>query len=219
MDCLYRQFCESYFLGGSDTEFILISEDGTQFMRSDLGTLEGPYDIDQLFDSPIPMETIGAARRVNGYNQPQPYRFQFYDKSGFQNVLYNPFTNSWGNVNTGATVPFDAVGIGAMTYKSTTASDMYYFNRDGDKWAFYVSNTPSASRDLWKWGEGVGSTQADPILTFNVGAATSYTSTAGNISDILFDKGGTRYVVYGKGFGTVTTNNPNGVGAIGPFDL
>lgn len=205
--------------GGSDTEFILISEEGTQFMRSDLGTLEGPYDIDQLFDSPIPMETIGAARRINGYNQPHPYRFQFYDKSGFQNVLYNPFTDSWGSVNTGATVPFDAVGIGAMTYKSTTASDMYYFNRDGDKWAFYISNTPSDSRDLWKWGEGVGSTQSDPILTFNVGAATSFTSTAGNILDILFDKGGTRYIVYGNGFGTVTDDNVNGVGAIGPFDL
>ncbi|MEM6964670.1 MAG: thiol-activated cytolysin family protein [Bacteroidota bacterium] len=205
--------------GGSETEFVLVSEDGTQFLRSDLGTLEGTFSINEMFDSPFPIETIGAARRVNGYNQPHPYRFQFYDKSGFQNVMYNPFDNTWGSVNTGATAPFDGVGIGAFTSKSATASDMYFFNKEGNKWTVFNSNTPGNSRDLWEWGASIGSSQSDPLLVFNIGAATGYTSGSGNIFYILFDKGGTRYQIYGRGFAPVTSSNPNGIGTIGPFDL
>lgn len=209
----------AFKIGDSATEFILVSQDGTEFLRSNIGSLEGPFSIDELFDSPFPIETIGAARKINGYNNPQPYRYQFYDKSGFQNVTYNPFNNTWGNVNPGATAPFDGVGIGAFCYKSNTASDMYYFNKDGTKWASYTNGATGSSTELWSFGGSVGSTQTDPWVSFNVGAATTYTSISGNFSFILFDKGGTRYLVYGKGLGTSGAGNPDAYGVLGPFDL
>ena len=202
--------------GDSPTEFALISEDGTQFIRSDLGSLEGPFHIDELFDSPFPMETIGAARRSNDVSPPN---YQLYDKSGLQNITYFSATNTWGNVTPGATAPFDAVGIGAMANKSSTTYDMYYFNREGTKWASFTNGNTGAATELYDWASSVGSTQTNPWIPFNVGAATTYTSASGNLAFILFDKGGTRYLVYGIGLGTVTNDNPQAYGVLGPFDL
>ena len=52
----------------SGTEFILINKDGDQFMRSNIGELDGPFPIDSLGGGPAPFN-IGAACNIDGNDQ------------------------------------------------------------------------------------------------------------------------------------------------------
>ena len=202
------------------TEFILINQEGDQYMQSNLGSLEGPFPIDELFGGGCLLDDIGAAAQINFYlgGELQTY-IQVFDKTGIKWTAYHMNAEQWGTATVdGAPEPFAAVGVGAKVYKHETLDYSYYFNRDGDRWASQNSGNPSSPLEIWRWGESVGSTQANPWIPFDVGAITTNVIN-GNFYFILFDKGGTRYVVYGPNLGTVSGINPDAVGVLGPFDL
>ena len=197
------------------TEFILINKDGDQFMRSNTGSLEGPFHINELGSNDCPFDGVGAACNLDG-NQYGDFYLMAFDKSGTQYTYMNP-AGQWStqiesitNLADGS-CPFNIVGVGAMAfnYKDEFGpSGRYMFSRPGDKYSHYLNNPQSFGTvyNVWQWGP-------DYSLPFDkIGAAIGF-----YIGDdkffIHFNDTGTKYSVYGNVFGTGET------GVLGPFDL
>lgn len=197
-------------------EFILISKDGQQFMRSNPGSLEGPFSIHELGDGPCPLEGgVGAATNLNG-NQDGDFYLMAFDKLGINYTYMNPSGNWSTQIRpisdlADGSNPFNISGIGAVAFKWVDPlgpSSRYMFNLDGDQYSSYVNNPQSFStvRDLWQWGP-------DNTCPFDaVGAAIGF-----YIGDdqfyIHFSESGTQYSLYGNVDGTGNHK------FIGPFSL
>ncbi|MBI1223832.1 MAG: hypothetical protein GC192_01230 [Bacteroidetes bacterium] len=197
------------------TEFILISRDGGQWMRSNPGVLEGPFPIGQLGTTPCPLQGgIGAACNLEG-NQNGEFYLMAFDKLGLNYAYMNP-DGEWSNVTpisnlANGTCPFNLTGVGAMAFNLKDPqgpSTRYMFNKEGSKYANYINNPNSFSSvyDAWQWGP-------DHTMPFDkVGAAIGFYIGEKQYF-IHFNDLGTKYSVYGNVDGNGT------IKFIGPFDL
>ncbi len=195
-------------------EFILINKEGDRFMRSNTGTLEGPFHIDELGTESCPLDGIGAAVNFKG-NQNNQFYLMAFDKSGTQ-FNYMNANGVWldnepiSNLANGNS-PFNITGVGAITFTSVDPngpSGRYMFNKEGNKYSHFNSGSNSfgAVHNLWEWGP-------DNTCPFNeVGAGIGF-YIGNDRFFILFDESGLKYTVYGNvaGSGNETF--------IGPFNL
>ncbi len=195
-------------------EFVLISKDGDQYMISNTGQLDGPYDIDQLGNTSCPFDGLGAACNIEG-NANGDFYLQAFDKSGTNYAYMNP-DGKWGNIHPISelalgTGPFNLVGIGAVGFRhkdSQGPASRYMFNREGLKYSAYLNNPNSFGNvyNTWQWGP-------DYILPFEkIGAAIGF-FIGNDLFYILFNDAGTKYTLYGNVYGDGVTN------ILGPFDL
>ncbi len=200
----------------SGTEFILISKDGTQYMRSNIGELDGPFPIDSLGGGPAPFD-IGAACNIDGNDQPD-YWVMIVDKSG---GYYSYITGS-GVWSTGDPTPisnlangdnpFALNGIGGMlfNYKSPEGpANRYVINKDGTYFSLYNNNPNSFGKvyPITDWSGG-----GLPFDSKTVGAGIGfYLGT--KMFYLLFNGEGTQYAISGDVYGKGTHE------FIGPFDL
>ncbi len=194
------------------TEFVLISKDGKQFMRSANAQLEGPFPIEELFEGTYPFgnDGIGAACNTS-LGSSINTTLMFMSQSGlFYNYVLDGETwrsnlNNIENLAAGNN-PFAVNGIGAMVFRSYSGgpSDRYMINRDGTRYSRY-SNNPNqfnGESNISSWGNG--------SLPFDkVGAGIGF-FLGNNIQYLLFDGTGTQYVI---------SNAALNWGFIGPFDL
>ncbi|MFD0797583.1 thiol-activated cytolysin family protein [Maribacter chungangensis] len=194
------------------TEFVLISTDGKQFMRSANAQLDGPFPIEELYEGDYPFgdDGIGAACNTS-LGSSENNTIMFMSQSGlFYNYVLNGETwrsnlNNIENLAAGEN-PFAVNGIGAMVFRNYNGgpSDRYMINRDGTQFSRY-SNNPNqfnGTDDISDWGNGT--------LPFDsVGAGIGF-FLGNNRQYLLFNKAGTQYVI---------SNAELGWGFIGPFDL
>ncbi len=194
------------------TEFVLISVDGKEFMRSSNAQLEGPFPIEDLYEGEYPFgnDGIGAACNTS-LGSSTDNTIMFMSQSGlFYNYVLDGETwrsslNNIENLAAGEN-PFAVNGIGAMVFRSYNGgpSDRYMINRDGTEYSRY-SNNPNqfnGTYDISEWGNGT--------LPFEtVGAGIGF-YLGNNRQYLLFNKAGTQYVI---------SNEELGWGFIGPFDL
>lgn len=203
----------AYAING--TEFILINRDGDQFMRSNTGSLEGPFPLSQLSSETIPLDGIGAACNIEGNNSGQPL-IQFFNKAGTEySYMYEDGT--WLSVHPISDLavgdnPFNGVGIGAVAWNHKDPNgpaSRYVFNKTGDKYSRYDNNPNvfGTTYNLYDWGpDGSITAHFDRVgaaIGFDIGNTKFF---------ILFNDLGTQYVYYGN-------LNGNGTEVIGPFDL
>lgn len=198
------------------TEFILINKEGTQFMKSNTGTLEGPFSINELGTEPCPFTSIGAACNIDG-NQNGEYFLQVFDGSGTQYSYLNPSSGNWLSVSPISQLalgdnPFQAVGIGAVAFNfkdDLGPAGRYVFNKTGDKYSHYRNNPNEfgSTHDLYDWGPDGSVTQHFD----RIGAAIGF-FIGNDRYFLLFNDLGTQYIYYGN-------LNGNGTEVIGPFDL
>ena len=197
------------------SEFILISRDGQQWMRSNPDMLEGPFPIDELGIEPCPLQGgVGAACNLDGNQNGDFYLFAF-DKLGLNYAYMNPSGN-WGEPQpisnfADGICPFNLSGVGAMAFKYKDPmgpSSRYMWNKEGLKYSSYLNNPKSFSSvyNTWQWGP-------DHTIPFDdVGAAIGF-YIGDDLYHIHFNELGTKYSIYG---------NVDGTGShkfIGPFDL
>ncbi len=200
----------------SGTRFVLISKDGTQFMRSDIGVLDGPFPLDSLGGGPAPFK-IGAACNIDGNDQSDFWVMVMDQTGGYYSYITGfgtwstseptPVSNLANGVN-----PFALNGIGAIAfhYKSADGpADRYMINKDGTSFCLYMNNPNSfgkvASIETWAGG-GL------PFSTKTVGAAIGFYLGQKRFY-LLFNGEGTQYCISGDVFGKGTNE------FIGPFDL
>lgn len=198
------------------TEFILISKTGDQWMRSDVGVLEGPFPISELGNTPPPFAGVGAACNIAG-NQNADGWIQCVDMSGSLFTYLKP-SGEWStqvqpisNMAVGDN-PFGLNGIGALVFRhkeSSGPASRWVVNKDGTNFARYDNNPNSFGnvQNSANWAGGGMPFIVDKIgggLGFYIGNFRYY---------LLFNSTGTRYCISG---------NVNGTGAnefVGPFDL
>jgi thiol-activated cytolysin len=196
------------------TEFILISQDGKQFMRSDIDLLEGPFPIAELGIEPPPFDAIGAATNIDGNNVSDGW-IMVVDGSGTQYAYLNssggwsdeprPITDLTENDN-----PFALNGIGALVFENTDPPVRWAFNRDGTTYSRYNRSTKEFGR--------VESTEKFigielPFTTKKVGAGIGFYRGNQLPFYLFFNDVGDEYCIIGD----VTGNGS--YGSIGPFDL
>lgn len=198
------------------TEFILISKTGDQWMRSNIGELEGPFPISELGNTPPPFSGIGAACNING-NQTADGWIQIVDMtgslftylrpSGEYSTQVQPISNMAVGDN-----PFGLNGIGAMVFRhkdSDGPASRWMVNQDGTQFARYDNNPNQFGnvQDSEDWAGG-----GMPFIVDKIGGGLGFF--IGNFRYyLLFDQTGTQYCISG---------NVNGTGAnefVGPFDL
>lgn len=200
----------------SGTEFILIDITGKQFMRSNIGVLEGPFSINELGGGPPPFDGIGAACNIDGNDQ-SDYWVMIMDMTGAQ-YSYIRWDGNWssqvtpiGNLADGVN-PFALNGIGAMLFRYKDPSgpaNRYMINKDGTSFSLYQNNPNSFGNveSVSSWA-GIGVPfeikKAGAGIGFYIGTKRFY---------MLFSYDGTQYAISGDVFGTGTNE------FIGPFDL
>ncbi len=197
------------------TEFILVNKAGDQYMISNVGTLEGPYSIDQLGDGPCPFNAIGAACNLDG-NDYEQATVMIFDETGTK-YTYMLDNGRWLNIENitqlaSGSSPFNLSGVGAMAFRTKDLlgpSTRLMFNKDGTLWTIYNNNPqgftgPKNLNQLFSGHnfpsgmDGVGAS-----IGFDIGDDHFY---------IFFDKTGKKYTIFG---------NVNGQGNsyIGPFSI
>jgi thiol-activated cytolysin len=200
----------------SGTEFILIDNTGTQYMRSNIGILEGPFSIDQLATGQRPFD-IGAACNIDGNNEPDAW-IMIMDVTGSM-YSYITSTGTWSgggslpisNLADGYN-PFGLNGIGAMLFQYKDISgpaSRYMINKDGTQFSVYTNNPNSFGpvANMETWAGGGMPFDIDKVsagIGFYIGQKMYY---------LLFNYSGTQYCISGDVFGTGTNE------FIGPFDL
>ncbi len=195
----------------NDTEFILIDINGTQFMRSDVGVLEGPFPIGELAEGTMVFSGIGAASNIDGNDYENPW-IQIVDMTGSQ-YAYITGNRTWSSTSRPITDlaegnnPFNLNGIGAMAFLSKSndgPSSRIMFNKDGDKYSHYTNNPNSFGPvyDITNWEDG------PPFQVKKIGAMIGFF--LGNQRyHIVFNHLGTQYAVWPTG----------GPEWLGPYDL
>lgn len=201
---------------GEGTEFYLVNQAGDQYMKSNVGSLEGPFPVSSLGTGELPFN-IGAACRIDG-NQNSDSWTMIVDVTGSQ-YSYLRWDGSWSsqvtpiaNLATGNN-PFSLNGIGAMLFRyldPNGPSQRYMYNVDGTFYSLY-SNNPNefgstSPTELW------GANYQMPFEVDKVGAGIGF-YLGNNRFYILFDHTGTQYCVSGN------VNGDGSNGFIGPFDL
>lgn len=187
-------------------------------MRSNVGSLEGPFPISDLAGGePPPFDGIGAACNIDGNNFDDGYWVMIMDMTGSL-YSYIRFDTTWSanvlpisNLAQGDN-PFGLNGIGAMLFREKTSdgpSNRYMINKDGTKFSLYYNNPNSYGKvqDIETWAGG-----GLPFEVKKVGAGIGFY--IGNKRYyLLFNYTGTQYCISGDVFGTGTNE------FIGPFDL
>ncbi|MEZ5058035.1 MAG: thiol-activated cytolysin family protein [Saprospiraceae bacterium] len=200
------------------TEMYLISKDGTQYMKSDIGTLEGPFPISQLGDGTCPLTKIGAACNLEGNKKSgsnEQITVMAFDETGtkyaymFDDGGWSSNLSDVSSINNG-TCPFNASGVGALAFywkDEQGPSSRFFFNQAGDKYCTYTNN-PQKFGPSTSLSSGFGNfTNLIP----DVGAAIGFY--IGNDKYyVFFSKAGTEYVINGNLEGT-------GVKNYGPFPI
>lgn len=195
------------------TEFILINKDGDQFMRSNTGSLEGPFHIDDLGSEPCPLGKISAAVNIDG-NQYGEFYLMAFDEFG-TSYNYMGSSGNWldnepiTNLD-GGTCPFNLNGIGGMAFQwkdEFGPSSRMMFNRDGDSYTVYTNN-PENFAGPYPITTLLGT---DPAFD-EIGAAIGFYIGVDRF-EILFNKLGTKYIVRGN------VDGSGSIKRIGPFDL
>ncbi|WP_053404843.1 thiol-activated cytolysin family protein [Persicobacter sp. CCB-QB2] len=199
-----------------DTEFVLISKDGKQFMRSNIGELEGPFSVNELADGDRPFD-IGAACNIDGNDDAAPW-IMTMDVTGSQ-YAYIRFDGRWSS-NGAQPIskladgfnPFSLNGIGAMAFRfksSEGPANRYMINSDGTQFSLYQNNPNSFGNvtSITNWADG-----SLPFEQQKVGAAIGFYLGQKRFY-LLFNLEGTEYAISGDVFGTGENT------FIGPFDL
>ncbi|MCB9294385.1 MAG: thiol-activated cytolysin family protein [Lewinellaceae bacterium] len=197
------------------TEFILVNKAGDQYMISDVGSLKGPYSIDELGDGPCPFTSISAACNLEG-NDYEQATIMMFDQTGTR-YTYMLDNGRWLNVENitnlaNGSSPFNLSGVGAMAFRTKDPlgpSTRVMFNQDGTLWTIYNNNPQgfSSPKNL----NQLFSNHNFPSGMDGVGASIGF-----DIGDdhfyIFFDKTGRKYTIFG---------NVNGQGNryIGPFAI
>ncbi|MEM9674408.1 MAG: thiol-activated cytolysin family protein [Bacteroidota bacterium] len=198
------------------TEFILISEDGKQFMRSNVSSLEGPFPIDELGVEAPPFD-IGAACAIDG-NDVDDSWIMVMDITGSQWTYLRPNGTYSSNGPqpvadlADGTNPFALNGVGAMmfNYKDPMGpASRWMINQDGTAYSLYLNNPRSfgSVQNIESWSGG-----GLPFEEKKVGAGIGFYLGQKQFF-VLFNKSGTQYCISGDVFGTGSH------GFIGPFDL
>lgn len=199
-------------------ELVLINKEGTLFLLSTVGKLEGPFPIDQLGAEPCPLGSIGAACNIDG-NLAGEFYLMAWDKTGTKYTWMNGngyWTDNIKDVTEWAqgTYPYNSTGVGAMAFRSKDPlgpATRYVFNGPGDRFLQFHNNYQGNGAAflhnlaVWQWG-------VDNTIPFaRIGAGIGL-YLGDDLYHILFDEGGTKYTVYG---------NFDGGGSYfkGPFDL
>ncbi len=203
----------------SGTEFILISMDGQQYLKSNIGVLEGPYSIEQLGGGPAPFSGIGAACNIDGNNHDDDPWIMIMDMTGAY-YSYIRWDGTWssnpptpiGELAQGVN-PFALNGIGAMVFREKTdlgPSNRYMINKDGTQFALYYNNNSGSYgnvQDVEDWAGGGLPFEVKKVgagIGFYIGQKRFY---------MLFNHTGTEYCISGDVFGTGSNE------FIGPFEL
>ncbi len=200
------------------TEFILIDETGTQFMRSNVGSLEGPFPVSDLGGGEEPPFAIGAACNIDGNNEESPW-IMIMDVTG----SFYSYLTSQGEWSANGALPisnlalgdnpFGLNGIGAMLFRNKTEegpATRYMINKDGTKYSIYHNENSGyydPVGDVVNWAGGGMPFEVDKVgagIGFDIGTKHYY---------MLFNYTGTQYCISGDVFGTGTNE------FIGPFDL
>jgi thiol-activated cytolysin len=198
------------------TEFILISLDGTEFLRSDINVLEGPFPISQLGGGTPPFPGIGAACRIDGNNENESWtmimdmtgsQFSYLRSDGTWSTQVQPISNLADGYN-----PFGLNGIGAMLFNyhdPMGPSRRYMINKDGTQFSLYYNNPNSFGSvyDIEDWANG-----QMPFAVKKVGAGIGFYIGQKKFY-MLFNHTGNQYCISGDVYGTGTNE------FIGPFDL
>jgi len=200
------------------TDFILISLDGTQYLKSSLGTLEGPFSINELGGGPPPFPGIGAACSIEGNESGDDTWVMIMDMTGGL-YSYIRWDGTWSsNVTPISNLaqgynPFAINGIGAMVFRqkqNQTQSNRYMVNKDGTQFALYYNNDGGSFNSVeqtYQWAGGGMPFEVDKIgagVGFYLGEKRFY---------MLFNHTGTKYCISGDVYGTGSND------FIGPFDL
>ena len=135
-------------------ETVLINTDGDQYMISNVGSLEGPFPIEQLGgEGTMPFPRIGAACNLNG-NGVKEQTIMIFDESGTKySYLIGGIGSRWRNAEelynmADGACPFNSVGVGAMTFLTKSSqgpSTRYFYSSMGDKFTLYNNNPQSFS--------------------------------------------------------------------------
>lgn len=193
------------------TEFILISMDGKDYMRSFEGKLEGPFPLSNLFEGEVPFgdNGIGAACNIEGNQSGSDNTIMVMSRNGlfYNYVIGGKWTNNQQNIENLAVGnnPFANSGVGAMLFRSKDPlgpSQRWMFNGAGTQYVKYKNNPNEFEtvNNTRQWGP-------DDSLPFErVGAGIGF-YLGNNRVYILFDHTGTKYHVY------------DNLGNSGPFDL
>ena len=199
----------------SGTTFILISQDGKQFMRSNVGELEGPFPIDELGSEACPLNGgIGAACNIEG-NESGEFYLMAFNATGTEYAYMNPSGN-WGEAraiqtwNGTPTYPYISTGVSALVFKKRFADgtlSRYVFNGTGDQFLTYknshhLGNGNYGSAFLWptaysNWGGNIN--KPFPRVSGTIGFTLG-----GKWFSIHFNESGTKYAVYGDHDGSGT---------------
>ena len=198
------------------TEFILIDLTGTQYMRSNIGSLEGPFPVSELGGGPQPFD-IGAACNIDG-NDEEAHWVMIMDLTGSY-YSYIRHDSLWSgndpspisNLALGEN-PFGLNGIGAMIFREKTEegpANRYMVNRDGTLFSLYTNNPNSfgSVSDIENWAGGGMPFEVNKVgagIGFYIGQKRYY---------MLFNLTGTQYCISGDVYGTGSNE------FIGPFDL
>jgi thiol-activated cytolysin len=199
------------------TEFILIDETGTQFMRSNVGSLEGPFPVSDLGGGEEQPFNIGAACNIDGNDSGPGFWTMIMDLTGSY-YSYIRHDTAWSgndpqpisNLAEGNN-PFGLNGIGAIVFREKTnegPANRYMINKDGTQYSRYTNNPNSFGtvHDITDWGNGELPFEVKKVgagIGFYIGTKRYY---------LLFNYTGTQYCISGDVFGT-------GDDFIGPFDL
>lgn len=201
------------------TEFILISLDGTQYLKSNIGTLEGPFLISELGGGETPpFAGIGAACSIEGNDPYNDSWIMIMDMTGALYSYIRPDTSWSSNVNPIGNLaqgynPFALNGIGAMLFRqqtSDTQSNRYMINKDGTQYSIYYNNDGGSFNSpgfVENWAGGGMPFEVKKVgagIGFYIGEKRFY---------MLFNHTGTQYCISGDVYGTRSNE------FIGPFDL
>lgn len=120
-------------LDGHD-KFLLVNKEGREYMISENGALDGPYSIDELGETPCPLNNIGAAAYIEGSSTSNT--IMFFDELGVNLTYFYAETGKWGQVEKvadwgGGEFPFNLKGISAALNYGVEADPVlpdYYTN-------------------------------------------------------------------------------------------
>lgn len=196
----------------SANEIILINKEGTEFLRSTPGELQGPYSIDQLGSTPCPLSGIGAISYTEGI----PNSTLAFDVSGL-NYAYMSESGTWSAAQpiislAQGTCPFNLFGVGAIAASFADVSYVVWatFDSDGKTLSYFYEEPENEFIATIPLNDPFIFPQ--PIPFDALGAGTYFKLGESDIS-IYFNKLGTRYVLNGDFFGDGEQM------LLGPFDL
>ncbi len=178
----------------------LFNKAGNRFLLSEDNVLTGPYNLSDLTDGQIKLESVGAAGLYNtGSFSNHIYFFDlngnvYHRLQGGVNFDYNTF--GIGNF-LGGNCPFNAQGITALAYinlggSNSVAHNMMAINKAGDEYALY-----NTSNGQWSQAQTIPNLEKNgnqaPFTRFG---AACYVYIGQKDYTIFFNQQGTQYCLW-----------------------